>query len=126
MRCPRSTGRPPVRSRCPESVSEVSSSIPPQGCLTGREGDRCPVVGTGSLAAAVAVLTVGIAGCSNVVIKNGTGKGAPGVSSTEIDVGSIANVSGPLSSDFAPLVNGVEAYFSMVNSQGVWPGASSS
>ena len=40
------------------------------------------------------------------------------MSSSEIDVGSIANVSGPLSSDFAPLVNGVEAYFSMVNSQG--------
>jgi branched-chain amino acid transport system substrate-binding protein len=40
------------------------------------------------------------------------------VSPTQIDVGSIANVTGPLSSDFAPVVNGVEAYFSMINAEG--------
>ena len=40
------------------------------------------------------------------------------MSSTEIDVGTIANVTGPLSSGFAPLVNGVQAYFSMINAQG--------
>ena len=72
----------------------------------------------GNLAVAVAALTLGVAGCSNAVIKNSAGGGAPGVSSTEIDVGSIANVTGPLSSDFAPVVNGVQAYFSMVNAQG--------
>ena len=72
----------------------------------------------GNLAAAVAALTVGVAGCSNAVIKNSAGGGAPGVSSTEVAVGSIANVTGPLSSGFAPLVNGVEAYFSMINAQG--------
>jgi len=72
----------------------------------------------GNLAAAVAALTVGVAGCSNSVIKNSAGGGAPGVMSTEIDVGSIANATGPLSSGFAPLVNGVEAYFSMINAQG--------
>ncbi|MDR3650852.1 MAG: ABC transporter substrate-binding protein [Acidimicrobiales bacterium] len=72
----------------------------------------------GNLAAAVAVLTVGVAGCSNSVIKNSAGGGAPGVTSSQIDVGSIANVTGPLSSGFAPVVNGVEAYFSMVNAAG--------
>jgi len=38
--------------------------------------------------------------------------------SNQIDVGSIADVTGPLSSDFAPVVAGVEAYFSMVNAGG--------
>ena len=87
---------------------------PPDGAW----GDRWRAVGLGNLAAAVAALTVGVAGCSNSVIKNSAGGGAPGVSSTEIDVGSIANVTGPLSSGFAPLVNGVQAYFSMINAQG--------
>ena len=40
------------------------------------------------------------------------------MTATQINVGSIANITGPLSSDFAPVVNGVEAYFSMVNAQG--------
>jgi branched-chain amino acid transport system substrate-binding protein len=60
-----------------------------------------------------------LASCSNA--KGGAssgGTGAPGVSATEIDVGSIANITGPLSSDFAPIVNGVQAYFSMVNAAG--------
>jgi branched-chain amino acid transport system substrate-binding protein len=59
-----------------------------------------------------------LAACGNA--KNGAsgGTGAPGVTSTAIDVGSIANITGPLSADFAPVVNGVEAYFSMINAQG--------
>ncbi|HVA03106.1 MAG TPA: ABC transporter substrate-binding protein [Acidimicrobiales bacterium] len=36
----------------------------------------------------------------------------------QIVVGSIANATGPLSSGFAPIVNGVQAYFSMVNAEG--------
>jgi branched-chain amino acid transport system substrate-binding protein len=64
--------------------------------------------------AALAIL----AGCSNSKVTAGTGSGSPGVSTTEIDVGSIANVTGPLSADFAPVVNGVEAYFSMINAEG--------
>ncbi len=67
---------------------------------------------------AVTALAVGVAGCSNSVTKNSSGGGAPGVTSSQIDVGSIANVTGPLSSDFAPIVNGVEAYFSMINAEG--------
>ena len=56
--------------------------------------------------------------CANARVHNNPGGGAPGVSSDAIEVGSIANVTGPLSSDFAPIVNGVEAYFSMVNAAG--------
>ena len=70
------------------------------------------------IAVAITILTLGAAGCSNSVTKNSSGGGAPGVTSNQIDLGSIANVTGPLSADFAPIVNGVEAYFSMVNAQG--------
>ncbi|MGA2521208.1 MAG: ABC transporter substrate-binding protein [Acidimicrobiales bacterium] len=64
-------------------------------------------------------VVLGLAACSNA--KTGAGassNSAPGVSSNLINVGSIANISGPLSSDFAPVVNGVEGYFSMVNAEG--------
>lgn len=59
------------------------------------------------------------AGCSNSTSGSSAGSSAaPGVSSTEIKVGSIADVTGILSSDFSPVVAGVRAYFSMVNAQG--------
>ena len=68
---------------------------------------------------AVVTVTVVAAACSNATNTASTGgSGAPGVTSTSITVGSIANVSGILSSDFAPIVAGVKAYFSMVNAQG--------
>ena len=70
------------------------------------------------LVAAVAALAVVAAGCSNSITMNSSGGGAPGVMSNQIDVGSIADVTGPLSSDFAPVVAGVQAYFSMVNAGG--------
>jgi ABC-type branched-subunit amino acid transport system substrate-binding protein len=65
-------------------------------------------------------LALSAASCSNSPSGAGgaQGNGSPGVTSDSITVGSIANLSGPLSSDFAPLVNGVEAYFSMVNAAG--------
>jgi ABC-type branched-subunit amino acid transport system substrate-binding protein len=64
-------------------------------------------------------LTLIVSGCSNAPSTTvGSGQHAPGVFPTQIDVGSIANVTGPLSSDFAPVVNGVEAYFSMINAEG--------
>jgi len=70
------------------------------------------------IAAAFTTLALVAAGCSNSVTKNSFGGGAPGVTSSQIDVGSIANVTGPLSSDFGPIVSGVEAYFSMINAEG--------
>ena len=70
------------------------------------------------IATAAVALALGVAGCSNAPAQVTPGNGAPGVTPTQIDVGSIANVTGPLSSDFSPIVNGVQAYFSMVNGEG--------
>ncbi len=46
------------------------------------------------------------------------GSGAPGVTASQISVGSIADITGPLSSDFAPITAGVRAYFDVVNAAG--------
>ena len=69
---------------------------------------------------ACVVLAIVLSACSNSTSTSGgsSGSGAPGVTDSQITVGSIADISGPLSSDFAPVVNGVEAYFSMVNAAG--------
>ena len=70
------------------------------------------------MAACLAVAVVAAA-CGNAKVQTSRGgSGAPGVTSTSITVGSIANITGILSSDFAPIVDGVKAYFSMVNAQG--------
>jgi ABC-type branched-subunit amino acid transport system substrate-binding protein len=46
---------------------------------------------------------------------------APGVSATQISVGSLSTQSGPLAADFGAIVPGVKAYFSWVNAHGgVW------
>src|SRR5579863_6360774 len=71
-----------------------------------------------TVSAALVALAVGLAACGNAKAGVGTGGGDPGVTATQISVGSIANVTGPLSSDFASVVNGVEAYFSMINAEG--------
>jgi branched-chain amino acid transport system substrate-binding protein len=64
-------------------------------------------------------LALGITACGNAKsVSSSGGNGDPGVSATQIKVGSIADVTGPLSSGFAPIVNGVEAYFSMINAEG--------
>ena len=68
--------------------------------------------------ACVALATLAAACSNSTTHANGGGSGAPGVTSSEIDVGAIADISGPLSADFAPVVNGVQAYFSMVNAAG--------
>lgn len=43
---------------------------------------------------------------------------APGVSATQVKVGSIVSESGPLKADFAPYLDGVNAYFDYVNKLG--------
>lgn len=71
--------------------------------------------------AALAVLALALvaSACANSTTSSSAGgSGAPGVTSSTITVGSIANVTGILSSDFAPAVSGVRAYFSMVNAAG--------
>ncbi len=71
-----------------------------------------------TVGAACIALAVGLAACGNAKAGVSSGGAAPGVTATQINVGSIANVTGPLSSGFAPVVNGVQAYFSMVNAEG--------
>jgi len=77
--------------------------------------------GRSTVVAGVLALCVLGAACSNasgVAGDAGGGSGTPGVSATEIDVGSLANITGPVNADFAPIVKGVQAYFDMVNAQG--------
>ena len=71
-----------------------------------------------TVGAAVVALAIGMTACGNAKQTISNGGGSPGVSAHQIIVGSIANVTGPLSSGFAPIVNGVQAYFSMVNTEG--------
>ncbi|MHB8593624.1 MAG: ABC transporter substrate-binding protein, partial [Acidimicrobiales bacterium] len=67
----------------------------------------------------LAILALVAGACTNSTSSSSAGgPGDPGVTATSITVGSIADVTGPLSSDFAPVVNGVEAYFSMVDAAG--------
>lgn len=47
-----------------------------------------------------------------------TPKGAPGVTATQVNVGSIVSETGPLKADFAPYLDGVNAYFDYVNKLG--------
>ena len=71
-----------------------------------------------SAGATVVALVLVAAGCSNSSSGVSSGGGSPGVTGNEIDVGSIADITGPLSSDFGPVVSGVRAFFDMVNAQG--------
>jgi len=71
------------------------------------------------VAAAFVALAIGFTACGNATTHASSGGNSdPGVTPTQISVGSIANITGPLSSDFAPVVNGVQAYFSMINAEG--------
>jgi branched-chain amino acid transport system substrate-binding protein len=45
-------------------------------------------------------------------------RGAPGVTSTKVNVGAIVSQSGPLAADFSPYLSGVKAYFAYVNAAG--------
>jgi ABC-type branched-subunit amino acid transport system substrate-binding protein len=62
------------------------------------------------------------AACSNATTvgsgSSASGASAPGISASEIDVGALATLSGPVAADFAPIVPGVQAYFDMINARG--------
>lgn len=75
--------------------------------------------GRGGAVAVTASMVVMLAACSNASSAPPSGGAqAPGVTSTEIKVGALATITGPLSSGFGDIVHGVEAYFDMVNAQG--------
>ena len=70
------------------------------------------------VAVAVAV-AMGIAACGNASSGGGSGTGqTAGVSATEIRVGGLASITGPLGDQYAPIFDGAQAYFDMVNAQG--------
>jgi branched-chain amino acid transport system substrate-binding protein len=65
--------------------------------------------------------TLVLASCSNASSSSSSPSpqgSAPGVTKRAINVGALATLSGPLAADFAPIVPGVQAYFSMINAHG--------
>jgi len=75
-----------------------------------------PVVGAGT--AASAATTTSTAPGGSLQCPPGVGTGSPGVTPTQVNVGAISTLSGPISADFAPLVKGAQAYFDMVDARG--------
>jgi branched-chain amino acid transport system substrate-binding protein len=65
------------------------------------------------------ILALVVAGCGNSTTSGGSGgSGSQGVTATEIKVGSLAAITGPLGNQYAPVADGVQAYLDMVNAQG--------
>ncbi len=71
----------------------------------------------GARAVTTALLLV-IAGSGFGASGTGASTSAPGVTPTQIDVGAISTLSGPIAADFESLVPGVSAYFDMVDAKG--------
>ena len=71
------------------------------------------------LAVAMAMAMAGVA-CSNASSGNSSGGSGQtqGVSSTEVDVGGLAALTGPLGDQYGPIFDGAQAYFDMINEQG--------
>jgi branched-chain amino acid transport system substrate-binding protein len=71
------------------------------------------------LAFAMAVAMAGVA-CGNASSGGGgsTSGQTQGVKSNEIDVGGLAALTGPLGDQYAPVFDGAQAYFDMINEQG--------
>jgi len=65
--------------------------------------------------AAAVMSAVGLAACSG---GRAAGTKVPGVTASTIEVGSLVTESGPLAGDFRGAVDGVRAYFDMVNAEG--------
>jgi len=72
-----------------------------------------------TLAVALVIAMAGVA-CSNASSGGGSGGSGQtqGVKSNEIDVGGLAAITGPLGDQYAPIFDGAQAYFDMVNEQG--------
>jgi branched-chain amino acid transport system substrate-binding protein len=83
-----------------------------------------------TVAVAALILLVGVA-CSNASTGGGNASASSGantignvpretqgVTPTEIKVGSLASITGPLGNQYAPIADGVEAYLDMINDQG--------
>ncbi|MBV8234706.1 MAG: ABC transporter substrate-binding protein [Acidimicrobiia bacterium] len=69
------------------------------------------------LAIATMMAMAGVA-CGNASSSGSAGGQTDGVSSTEIQVGGMAAITGPLGDQYSPIFDGAEAYFDMVNAEG--------
>jgi ABC-type branched-subunit amino acid transport system substrate-binding protein len=67
---------------------------------------------------AVVVSVLLLAACGNATSVTTTKGNTDGVSPNKIVVGGLASLTGPVTGDFAPIYQGVQAYFDMVNAQG--------
>lgn len=69
-------------------------------------------------ALAVSMALLGAA-CGNATSSGGGSRGeTQGVTSSQIRIGSLAAITGPLGNQYAPIADGVEAYIDMVNAEG--------
>jgi branched-chain amino acid transport system substrate-binding protein len=67
---------------------------------------------------AIALSAGSLAACGNARNTVSNSGNTSGVTSSKIVVGGIASLTGPLPADFAPVFDGVKAYFDMVNAAG--------
>lgn len=70
------------------------------------------------LAAVFLATVVLVAACGNAAPTTSQRGNTTGVSADRIVVGGLASLTGPLPADFAPAINGAEAYFDVVNARG--------
>jgi len=64
------------------------------------------------------MLAAGACGNASSAGRSGGSGQADGISSSEIRVGGVAALTGPLGDQYAPIFDGAEAYFDMINAQG--------
>ncbi len=79
---------------------------------------RYGTLGARTLLVLLVVGTLMLSGCSNAKPSITDSGGSDGLSANQIVVGGVASLSGPLTADFAPIYDGVNAYFDQVNATG--------
>jgi ABC-type branched-subunit amino acid transport system substrate-binding protein len=71
--------------------------------------------------AIAALIALAASACSNAKVTGGAiggGADTQGITATQIKVGSLAAVTGPLGNQYAPVSDGAQAYLDMINEQG--------
>ncbi len=64
------------------------------------------------------IAAAALASCGNAKVTVSTSGNSDGVSAHRVVVGGLASLTGPVTADFAPIFQGVAAYFGMVNAKG--------
>ena len=58
------------------------------------------------------------AACGNAKVTVSNAGNTQGVTGSEVVVGGVASLTGPIPADFAPIFDGVDAYLDMINAAG--------